>query len=222
LDFWNYLSGNWGELLSQLLRHLQIIGIAIPISIGVGVPLGILISHNKRVSSVVIGIAGIAMTIPSLALFGFMVILLAPLKAGIGVPPAVVAIVIYSLLPILRNTVVAVHEVSPGAIEAAKGMGMTRRQILLKVRLPMAIPIIMAGVRNAAVMGVSVTTIGYLVGAQGLGYFIFNGLGRSRLSMVLLGAISVAALGIGTNYGLLKLEKVLTPKGILISRDKDH
>lgn len=220
MEFWTYLSNNWDELFRQFIRHIHIIGISIPISIGIAVPLGVVISYRKDLSQIVIGIAGIAMTIPSLALFGFMVILLAPLRAGIGIPPAVVAIVIYSLLPILRNTVVAVNEVSPGAIEAARGMGMTKTQILLQIRMKMGIPIIMAGVRNAAVMGVSVTTIAYLVGAQGLGYFLFQGLSRSRLSMVLVGAISVAALGIGTNYGLMHLETLLTPKGIKIARKK--
>jgi osmoprotectant transport system permease protein len=221
LEFFEYLTNNWDELIKQLLRHLQIIGIAIPISVGMAVPIGVLISYRKSLSKIVIGIAGIAMTIPSLALFGFMVILLAPFNAGIGIPPAVVAIVIYSLLPILRNTVVAVNEVSPGAIEAARGMGMTKTQILLRIRIKMGIPIIMAGVRNAAVMGVSVTTIAYLVGAQGLGYFLFQGLSRSRLGMVLVGAISVGLLGIGTNYGLMHLENLLTPKGLKIARKEN-
>ncbi len=221
MEFFEYLTNNWDELIKQLLRHLQIIGIAIPISVGMAVPIGVLISYRKSLSKIVIGIAGIAMTIPSLALFGFMVILLAPFNAGIGIPPAVVAIVIYSLLPILRNTVVAVNEVSPGAIEAARGMGMTKTQILLRIRIKMGIPIIMAGVRNAAVMGVSVTTIAYLVGAQGLGYFLFQGLSRSRLGMVLVGAISVGLLGIGTNYGLMHLENLLTPKGLKIARKEN-
>ncbi len=221
MEFFEYLTNNWDELIKQLLRHLQIIGIAIPISIGLAVPIGVLISYHKGLSKIAIGIAGIAMTIPSLALFGFMVILLAPFNAGIGIPPAVVAIVIYSLLPILRNTVVAVNEVSPGAIEAARGMGMTKTQILLRIRIKMGIPIIMAGVRNAAVMGVSVTTIAYLVGAQGLGYFLFQGLSRSRLGMVLVGAISVGLLGIGTNYGLMHLETLLTPKGLKIARKEN-
>jgi osmoprotectant transport system permease protein len=100
-------------------------------------------------------------------------------------------------------------------------MGMTKTQILFKIRLPLAVPIIMAGLRNAAVMGVSVTTIAYLIGARGLGYFIFSGLSRSRLVMVLVGAILVGALGIGTNYGLLKLEELLTPRGVKLSRSKE-
>jgi len=125
------------------------------------------------------------------------------------------------MLPIIRNTLVAVREVDSVTVEAAMGMGMTSTQILFKIRLPLAIPIIMAGMRNAAVMGVSVTTIAYLVGARGLGYFIFSGLSRSRLVMVLVGAVLVGALGIGMNYGLLKLEELLTPKGVKLSRRKE-
>jgi osmoprotectant transport system permease protein len=214
-----YLAANWDQILGEFGRHLSIVGVALPLAMAIGVPTGILISNNKKVARVVIYFASILMTVPSLALFGFMVILLAPFGAGIGAPPAVVALVIYSFLPITRNTLVAVRGVDPGMIRAAKGMGMTNWQILRRVRLPLAVPIIMAGIRNAAVLGVSITTIAYLVGARGLGYFIFSGLSRSRLDMVLIGAILVALLGIGTNYGLLRLEEALTPKGIKLSRE---
>jgi osmoprotectant transport system permease protein len=214
-----YIGTNWNILLQELGRHLAIVGIAMPIAMLVGVPIGIAIVNHKRVARIVIYVASIMMTIPSLALFGFMVIILAPFGAGIGMVPAIVALVIYSFLPVTRNTVVAVRGVDPGMVRAARGMGMTDWQILRKVRLPLAIPIIMAGVRNAAVLGVSVTTIAYLVGARGLGYFIFSGLSRARLDMVIIGAVIVALLGIGTNYGLLLLEEAITPKGVKISRD---
>jgi len=213
-----YLSQNWTTLLGQLGRHLTIIGIALPIAMAISVPVGIAISGNRRVARAVISVAGVFMTIPSLALFGLMVILLAPFHAGIGVPPAVVAIVVYSLLPMIRNTLVAVQAVDRGVISAARGMGMKNFQVLVRIRLPLAIPIIMAGVRNAAVLGVSVTTIAYLVGAQGLGYFIFAGLSRSRFDMIVTGAVSVGLLGIATNYLLLLLEDLITPRGIKISR----
>lgn len=213
-----YLSRHWDTVLTQLGRHLTIIGIALPIAAVIGVPIGIAISRNKRAAQVVITIAGILMTVPSLALFGLMVIALAPLRAGIGIPPAVVAIVIYALLPMIRNTLVAIRAVDPGVINAARGMGMTNGQILARVRLPLAVPIIMAGLRNAAVLGVSVTTIAYLVGAQGLGYFIFAGLSRTRLDMVVIGALSVGILGIAMNYLLLLVEDLITPKGIKIAR----
>jgi len=221
LAFFDYIFENGERIVFELLRHLQIIGIALPIAIIIGVPIGIAIANHPKTANVVIYLASILMTIPSLALFGMMVVLLAPFNAGIGIPPAVITIVVYSMLPIIRNTLVAVREVDSVTVEAAMGMGMTSTQILFKIRLPLAIPIIMAGMRNAAVMGVSVTTIAYLVGARGLGYFIFSGLSRSRLVMVLVGAVLVGALGIGMNYGLLKLEELLTPKGVKLSRRKE-
>ena len=221
MEFFEYIFDNGDRIFFELLRHLQIIGIALPIAIAIGVPIGIAISNHKKTANVVIYLASVLMTIPSLALFGFMVALLAPFNAGIGVPPAVIAVVVYSLLPLIRNTLVAIREVDPATVEAATGMGMTKTQMLFKIRLPLAVPIIMAGLRNAAVMGVSVTTIAYLIGARGLGYFIFSGLSRSRLIMVLVGAILVGALGIGTNYGLLKLEELLTPRGVKLSRSKE-
>jgi len=220
LEVFSYLTKNWPLLLTEFGRHLSVVGIALPIALAVGVPVGILISTNKRLARIVIYFASVLMTIPSLALFGFMVILLAPFKAGIGTPPAVVALVVYSFLPMTRNTLVAIKAVDPGMIQAARGMGMTNWQILGKVRLPLAIPIIMAGIRNAAVLGVSVTTIAYLIGARGLGYFIFSGLSRSRLDMVVVGAVAVGILGIATNYGLLLVEDVITPKGLKISRQQ--
>lgn len=218
MEVFSYLTKNWPILLTEFGRHLSVVGIALPIALAVGVPVGILISTKRRLARIVIYFASVLMTIPSLALFGFMVILLAPFKAGIGTPPAVVALVVYSFLPMTRNTLVAIKAVDPGMIQAARGMGMTNWQILGKVRLPLAIPIIMAGIRNAAVLGVSVTTIAYLIGARGLGYFIFSGLSRSRLDMVVVGAVAVAILGIATNYGLLLVEDVITPKGLKISR----
>ena len=220
MDFFGFIGGNWERILTELGRHLFIVVLSLPISIILGVTIGILISRNKQVARIVIYFASILMTIPSLALFGFAVLLLAPLNAGIGIPPTVMALVVYSLLPIIRNTLVAIKSVDPAMVEAARGMGMTNSQILRKIRLPLAIPIIMAGLRNAAVMGVSVTTVAYLIGARGLGYFIFSGLSRSRVDMVLIGAIVVAALGIGTNYALLKLEDLITPRGLQVSREQ--
>ncbi len=214
-----YLADNFGRLLTEFGRHVTIVGISLPIAMSIGIPVGIAISGRKRVADVVIYFASVLMTIPSLALFGFMVIALAPMGAGIGVPPAVTALVIYSFLPIIRNTVVAIKAVDPGMIAAARGMGMTGWQILRKIRLPLALPIIFAGVRNAAVLGVSVTTIAYLIGARGLGYFIFSGLSRSRIEMVVVGALTVALLGIGTNYLLLMVEEGITPKGIKVARE---
>ncbi len=222
MDFLDYVVRNLDRIGSELLRHIHIIAIAVPLSIGIGAPIGIAIANHKNLAKVVIYIASVMMTIPSLALFGVMVVLLAPFGAGLGIPPAVIALIVYSMLPIIRNVVVAIRAVDPEMIEAARGMGMTKAQVLFKVRLPLSVPIIMAGIRNAAVMGIAVTTIAYLVGARGLGYFIFSGLSRARLDMILVGAILVSAMGIGTNYGLMKLEHFLTPRGVRLERQENR
>ncbi len=207
-----------GAIIKELLRHLEIVAISIPVSIMVSVPLGFYISPRPRLAQIVIYITSILMTIPSLALFGIMVILLAPFHLGLGITPAIIAIALYSLLPITRNTYIALNQVSEGMIEAAKGMGLTSKQILWKIKIPLSIPVIMAGVRNAIVMGISVATFASLVAAGGLGYFIFAGIGRSNLRMVLVGAILVSLLGIGVNYFLIVVEDWITPKGLKVKR----
>lgn len=158
------------------------------------------------------------MTIPSLALFGVMVFIFAPFKLGLGIVPAVGAITIYSLLPITRNTYLALNQVKPSVIEAARGIGMSKQQILWKIQIPLSVPVIMSGIRTAIVMGVSVATYASLIAAGGLGYFIFAGIGRANLTMVLVGAILVSMLGIGINFLLLKVEDWLTPKGLKVKR----
>lgn len=218
ISFAEFLGYYQGIILKELLRHLEIIAISIPISIIVSIPLGFYISPRPKLAKFVIYIASILMTIPSLALFGIMVILLAPFKLGLGMVPAIIAIALYSILPITRNTYIALNQVSPRMIEAAKGMGMTSKQILWKIKVPLSVPIIMAGIRNAIVLGVSVATFASLVAAGGLGYFIFAGIGRSNLRMVLVGAILVSILGISVNYFLLMVEDWITPKGLKVER----
>ncbi|SDC69377.1 ABC transporter permease [Geotoga petraea] len=216
MNIWDYITTNWSSISAELLNHLKIIGLSLPFSIGIGVPIGVFISRNQKLANIIIYIASVLMTIPSLALFGIMVVALAPFNAGLGITPAVIALTIYSFLPIIRNTVVAARSLDPNTIESAKGMGMTDTQILLKIRLPLSIPIIMSGVRNAVVMGVGVATLGYFVAAGGLGYFIFAGLTRSRYEMVITGVLAVSILGILSNYGLMLFEDLITPKGLKI------
>lgn len=215
MEFLGYYQG---IILKELLRHLEIIAISIPVALIVSIPLGFYISPRPKLAKFVIYITSILMTIPSLALFGFMVILLAPFNLGLGMVPAIIAIALYSLLPITRNTYIGLNQVPQGMIEAAKGMGMSSKQILWKIKIPLSIPVIMAGIRNAIVLGVSVATFASLVAAGGLGFFIFAGIGRSNLKMVLVGAILVSALGIGVNYFLLTVEDWVTPKGLKIKR----
>ncbi len=205
-------------MIAELVRHLLIVFISIPCSIIFSVPIGIYISTRPRLARYVIYIAGILMTIPSLALFGLMVVILAPFNAGIGMVPAIIAITMYSLLPITRNTYTAINNVPYGVIDAARGMGLSKKQILWKVKLPLSVPVIMAGVRTSVVLGVSVATFASLVGAGGLGYFIFSGISRANLAMVSAGAILVSILGIAVNYLFMWLEILITPKGLKIDR----
>ncbi len=187
-------------------------------SIIISVPIGFAIANRPKIARIVIYISSVLMTIPSLALFGIMVVVLAPFKLGLGIVPAILAIMIYSLLPIIRNTVTSLNQVSPRMIEAAKGIGLTKAQILFRIKLPLSIPVIMAGIRNAIVLGVSVATYASLVGAGGLGYFIFSGIGRANFLMVLSGAVVVSILGIGINFLLMYVEELVTPKGLKITR----
>jgi len=200
--------------LIELLNHIKIIAIAVPIAIGIGVPIGIIVSRNKKVSSIALYGAGILMTIPSLALFGYMVVLLAPLKAGIGVTPAVIALVIYSFLPVIRNTVVAVNSVDPRMIEAAKGMGMTNRQILWKVEMPVTVPTMLSGIRSSATINTGTAAIAASIGAGGLGEIIFTGLRMTRGPMIIAGAIPVTLLAVAVDIILGFSEKALTSKGL--------
>ncbi|PWJ95416.1 ABC transporter permease [Oceanotoga sp. DSM 15011] len=212
----NYILINYNKILFETLQHMKLIALSLPFSILIGVPIGIFISKNSKIANITLQIAGILMTIPSLALFGIMVVILAPIKAGIGTTPAVIALIIYSLMPIIRNTLIGIKSINIKIIESAKGMGMTSSQILLKIKLPLSIPIIMSGIRNAVVMGVGIATLGYFVSSGGLGYFIFAGLSRSRYEMVITGVILISFLGIMTNYLLIKLENLITSKGLKI------
>lgn len=216
MSFLEFLKVYQGKIFLEFCRHLKIILFSLPFSVLLSVSLGFYISSRPRTAKIVIYIASILMTIPSLALFGIMVVLLAPLRLGLGLTPAVLAITLYSLLPVTRNTYTALNQVSSRMIEAATGLGLSPMQILWKIKIPLSVPVIMAGVRNALVLGVSVATFASLVGAGGLGYFIFSGISRANPKMVTIGAIIVAVLGIGVNYLLLLLEDALTPKGLKV------
>jgi|SRR5690554_580361 len=214
MSFWEFIQAYQDKIILEFFRHIKIILFSLPFSVLLSVPLGFYISSRPKTAKIVIYLASILMTIPSLALFAIMVVLLAPLKLGLGITPAILAITLYSLLPITRNTYTALNQVSPRMIEAARGLGLSSNQILWKIKIPLSIPVIMAGVRNALVLGVSVATFASLVGAGGLGYFIFSGISRANLRMVAIGAVIVSGLGIGMNYFLLLLEDSLTPKGL--------
>jgi osmoprotectant transport system permease protein len=192
-----------------------------PAAILLGVSAGFFISTRPRFARVVITLSSIIMTIPSLALFGIMVVILAPIRLGLGITPAVIAIILYSLLPIIRNTATALNGVSSDIIEAARGMGFTRTQILFRIKVPLSVPVILAGIRNAIVLGVGIATFAFLVAAGGLGYFIFSGISRSNMLMVLSGAVLVSLLGMGLNYLFLRIESLLTPRGLRYEKERE-
>ncbi|GAK40532.1 proline/glycine betaine ABC transporter permease protein [Paenibacillus sp. TCA20] len=199
------------DVLSGLLVHIQLVVISMLIAAVVGITLGIIITRVKFLKGVTLGTAGILQTIPSLAMLGFMIPFF-----GIGMNTAIVALFLYSLLPIIRNTYTGITDVDPAVIEAARGMGMTDMQILFRVQLPLALSVMMAGIRTATVINVGTATLAAFIGAGGLGEFIFLGIQRNIDALTLLGAIPAALLALIIDYVLGLVEKGTTPKGLKV------
>lgn len=192
------------ELLwTALLEHIQLSFISLVIAVIIAVPLAIVLTRHKKIATPIIQVTAIFQTIPSLALLGLMIPLV-----GIGKVPAVIALFIYALLPILQNTYTGINEIDPSLIEAANAMGMSRFRKLMKVELPLALPIIMAGIRNAMVLIIGTATIAALIGAGGLGSLILLGIDRGNNYLILLGAIPAAVLAVGFDYMLGIFEKI--------------
>ena len=206
-DFFAFVRDHADKLIEQTLTHIGLTFVSLLLALLMGVPLGILISRRTKLASSVLGVAGVLQTVPSVALLGFLIPLL-----GIGVGPALVALFLYALLPIIRNTYVGITEVSPSVKEAARGVGMTNNQILTKVELPLALPVIFAGVRTATVINVGVATLAAYVAAGGLGEFIFSGIALSNVNMMLAGAIPAALLAVGFDFGLARLQNLSAKK----------
>jgi osmoprotectant transport system permease protein len=198
------------EILERTLEHLLIVAISISIATLVGIPLGILITRQKNLRQPILGIANIMQTIPSLALFGLLIPV--PIIGGIGTNPAIFALILYSLLPIIRNTYTGIAGVDPAIREAGRGMGMTDRQLLFQVEIPLAMGVILAGVRVATVIAIGIATIAAAIGAGGLGELIFRGISAVNNQLILAGAIPaavialVADLAIGWIEGKLKIK----------------
>ncbi|MCQ9288837.1 ABC transporter permease/substrate-binding protein [Staphylococcus gallinarum] len=205
------LSDRRGQLLTTIFEHIQISFIALLIAALIGVPLGILLTKTKKLSEIVMNIAAILQTIPSLALLGLMIPLF-----GIGKVPAVIALVVYALLPILRNTYTGIAEVDSSLVEAAKGIGMKPGRRLTKVELPIAMPVIMAGIRTAMVLIIGTATLAALIGAGGLGDLILLGIDRNDSSLILIGAIPAALLAILFDLALRYMQG-LSYKKLIVS-----
>lgn len=205
-DFITYASNNINQILSLFIDHIKLTALAVIIAILIGVPLGILIAYYKRASKPVIGTANLIQAIPSMALLGLSIPLL-----GIGVLPATTMVVLYSLLPIIKNTYTGVLNINEDTLEAAKAIGLTKFQILRKVRLPLALPIIMAGVRVSAVTAVGLMTMAGYIGAGGLGFLIFSGISTTNNYQILAGAVPAAILALLVDYIFASIEDLVTP-----------
>jgi osmoprotectant transport system permease protein len=204
-DFVDTVNANFDELTMRTLEHISIVGQTVVISSAVGILLGILCArYRRRVAPLVIGTASIVLTLPSYAMFGYLGVAL-----GYNDNAVIVALTLYAMLPIIRNTYVGLTQVSPAVDEAARGMGMTNRQILFRVRLPIALPVIMAGIRQATVLNVAIATIGAAIASGGLGTPIFHAIGRSELTLLLAATILVAAVGITADFILGQVERAL-------------
>ena len=203
-EYVSYLLDNVDTFVTLTIEHVDIIALAIAIAVPVGIVLGVGITVDERLATVVIWLAGIMMTIPSIALFGLLIPLL-----GIGDPPVVVALVLYSQLPIIRNTYVGINQVDPAAVEAGRGLGMSRWERLRRVQLPIALPVIMAGVRNAVVILIGIAAIGAYIGAGGLGGPIFNGITDANTPQIVVATLFLSGLALAVDYGLGVTEQLL-------------
>ena len=210
-EFFATLSDRKGQLFSTIIEHIQLSFIALFIATLIAVPIAILLTKTKKLSEIVMNIAAVLQTIPSLALLGLMIPIF-----GIGRLPAIIALVVYALLPILRNTYTGTKEVDPSLIEAAKGIGMKPLRRLTKVELPIAMPVIMAGIRTAMVLIIGTATLAALIGAGGLGDLILLGIDRNNSALILIGAIPAALLAIIFDFILRYMER-LSYKKLLIS-----
>jgi len=214
MELIHYALDNADLLLTRTLEHIALVGVAVGLATLTGVPIGIAITQNERTARTVLYVASIIVTIPSIALFGIMIPVLSLIGQGIGYVPAVIAVLLYSQLPIIRNTYTAILNVDPALREAARGIGMSGGQRLAMVEIPLAVPVIMAGVRTAVVLNIGVMAIAAYIGAGGLGTFISRGISQSDPRQLIVGAVAVSALAIIADYGLLALQKRWTPKGL--------
>ena len=210
MNIWQFMLQNRGQVIEQTLEHLWLVGISTLLAVLIGIPLGILITRLPRLNKPVLGSANIIQTIPSLALFGFL--LPAPWIGERADRLAILALTLYALLPLIRNTYAGIRGVDPAVLEAGRGMGLTDRQLLFQVELPLAIGVIIAGVRVATVISVGLATIAAAIGAGGLGEFIFRGLAMVNNQVILAGAIPAALLALLADVGFGWLEKRLQPR----------
>jgi len=209
MSLFDFLIRNRNEVLQLTFEHLLLVVLATGAAALVGIPLGIVLTRRAALAKPVLAIANILQTVPSLALFGFLIPILG--SYGIGRVPAIIALFLYSLLPIIRNTFTGINGVDPAVREAARGMGMTDWQMLTQVELPLALNVIVAGLRVATVISIGTATIAAAIGAGGLGTYIFRGLRTVDRTLILAGAVPAAIMALGADFALGSLERVLSP-----------
>ena len=210
MNFFHFMTQNREQLLELTLEHLWLVGVSTVAAVLVGIPLGIMIAHWPKWNKPVLAGANIIQTIPSLALFGFL--LPVPWLGERVDRLAILALTLYALLPVIRNTYTGIRGVDPAVVEAGRGMGMTDRQLLFRVELPLALSVILSGVRVAVVISVGLATIAAAIGAGGLGEFIFRGLAMVNNDLILAGAIPAAILALSADVSLGWLERSLRPR----------
>ena len=210
---WQYINTHWALISQWVIEHLIMVGIAAGIATVLGVSIGVYIAGEGReeLANIIVNLAEIMLTIPSLALYTMMIPLLGAIPGvqSVGMVPAVIALVLYAQMPIIENTYTAIKEVDPAIVEAGRGMGMSSREILYKVKLPLAFPVIMAGLRNAIVMSVGIAALAVFVGGGGLGIPIFRGIRNLRVDLILTGAIFSSVLAIALDWISGRIEKRL-------------
>jgi osmoprotectant transport system permease protein len=199
-----YIFEHPDRMLELTQEHVRLVAISILVAMALGIPLGILISRLRWLEGSVIATTGVLYTVPSLALFAILM----PFT-GLGPTTVIVALVLYSLLAIVRNTVAGIDDVPPAALDAARGMGMTGSQRLMLVELPLALPVILAGVRVATVAAVGIATVGALLGAGGLGRLIFEGISRVNTDRIVAGAVGASVLALVADWALTRLGDIL-------------
>jgi osmoprotectant transport system permease protein len=210
MNVFRFMVQNHEQVLELTLEHLWLVGLSTLFAALIGIPLGILIARRPGLNKPVLGIANIIQTIPSLALLGFLLPM--PWLGDRAERLAILALTLYALLPIIRNTYTGIRGVDPAVVEAGRGMGLTESQLLFQVQLPLATSVILSGVRVAVVISVGFATIAATIGAGGLGEFVFRGLAMLDNRVILAGAIPAAILALGADFGLGWLEKALRPR----------
>ncbi|MGZ9849430.1 ABC transporter permease [Macrococcus psychrotolerans] len=208
-----FLQENQAELLEKTWEHISISLLSLLAAIIVAVPLGIVLTKSDKLAKVVLSITSVLQTVPSLAILAMMIPFF-----GIGTLPAVIALFLYVLLPILNNTYLGIQSVNKNVREAGRAMGMTQNQLLRMVELPLAVPVIMSGIRLSAVYAISWATLASYIGAGGLGDFIFNGLNLYQPKLIIAGAVVVTLLALVTDFALAYIEKITTPRGLVVSK----